>query len=164
MRLHTCAQVAPQLLLQECYGAMVGEGTVCAEEDLASPGDCDLIIGSLLLESTSFSCSSAGNESAVWQGMGATLPCTALPPAHPLRPGVAQPLVFCFLFHPLFHITLFFFLCFLSHLTCPGATQFTDGRYWIYSPRQRRLRTTSRSSGIVSDHTSTARRGAELQL
>lgn len=108
MRLHTCAQVAPQLLLQECYGAVVGEGTVCAEEDLASPGDCDLIIGSLLLESTSFSCSSPENESAVWQGMGATLPCTAFPPAHLLRPGVAQPLVFCFLFHPLFHITLFF--------------------------------------------------------
>ncbi|NXP20487.1 PI51C kinase, partial [Scytalopus superciliaris] len=31
---------------------------------------------------------------------------------------------------------------------------FTDGRYWIYSPRQRRLRTTSRSSGIPTDERS----------
>ncbi|NXC20239.1 PI51C kinase, partial [Corythaeola cristata] len=47
-----------------------------------------------------------------------------------------------------------FFLCFLSHFTCPGAIQFTDGRYWIYSPRQRRLRTTSLSSGIPTDERS----------
>lgn len=87
------------------------------------PEDCDLITGSLLLESTSFSCSSPGNKSAecgrAWAPLSPALPCTAFPPAHPFRPGVAQPLVFCFLFHPLFHITLFF-LCFLSHLTCPG--------------------------------------------
>lgn len=164
MRLHICTQVAPQLLLQECSGAVLGKGMVCAEGDLASPRGL-----------WSDHCKSARGEHCillfipreqkcrVWQGMGAALRCTAFPPAHPFRPGVAQPLVFCFLFHPLFHITLFF-LCFLSHLTCPGATQFTDGRYWIYSPRQRRLRTTSRSSGIVSDHTSTACRGAELQL
>ncbi|KAM4759140.1 phosphatidylinositol 4-phosphate 5-kinase type-1 gamma isoform 3-T3 [Cyanocitta cristata] len=31
---------------------------------------------------------------------------------------------------------------------------FTDGRYWIYSPRQRRLRTTSHSSGIPTDERS----------
>ncbi|NXX54596.1 PI51C kinase, partial [Scopus umbretta] len=31
---------------------------------------------------------------------------------------------------------------------------FTDGRYWIYSPRQRRLRTTSLSSGIPTDERS----------
>ncbi|NWS22453.1 PI51C kinase, partial [Pachyramphus minor] len=31
---------------------------------------------------------------------------------------------------------------------------FTDGRYWIYSPRQRRHRTTSRSSGIPTDERS----------
>lgn len=131
------------------------------------PEDCDLITGSLLLESTSFSCSSPGNKSAecgrAWAPLSPALPCTAFPPAHPFRPGVAQPLVFCFLFHPLFHITLFFPLFpFSPHLS--WATQFTDGRYWIYSPRQRRLRTTSHSSGIVSDHASTACRGAELQL
>ncbi|XP_074926930.1 phosphatidylinositol 4-phosphate 5-kinase type-1 gamma isoform X3 [Chelonoidis abingdonii] len=32
---------------------------------------------------------------------------------------------------------------------------FTDGRYWIYSPRQRRLRAASFSSGTVSEHAST---------
>ncbi|NXE97607.1 PI51C kinase, partial [Menura novaehollandiae] len=31
---------------------------------------------------------------------------------------------------------------------------FTDGRYWIYSPRQRRFRTTSHSSGIPTDERS----------
>ncbi|XP_056191192.1 phosphatidylinositol 4-phosphate 5-kinase type-1 gamma isoform X10 [Falco biarmicus] len=31
---------------------------------------------------------------------------------------------------------------------------FTDGRYWIYSPRQRRLRSTSLSSGIPTDERS----------
>ncbi|XP_051666550.1 phosphatidylinositol 4-phosphate 5-kinase type-1 gamma isoform X2 [Manacus candei] len=35
-----------------------------------------------------------------------------------------------------------------------GQAKFTDGRYWIYSPRQRRLRTTSRSSGIPTDERS----------
>lgn len=87
-----------------------------------------------------------------------------------IRSGLelSNPLVFgfffCFLFHPVFHIIfplffcLFFFspLCFLSRLTYPpGAMQFTDGRYWIYSPRQRRLRTTSLSSRTVSDRAST---------
>ncbi|XP_075759412.1 phosphatidylinositol 4-phosphate 5-kinase type-1 gamma isoform X3 [Pelodiscus sinensis] len=32
---------------------------------------------------------------------------------------------------------------------------FTDGRYWIYSPHQRRLRAASFSSGTVSEHAST---------
>ncbi|NXU77385.1 PI51C kinase, partial [Oreotrochilus melanogaster] len=69
------------------------------------------------------------------------------------EPGVAQPLGF-FAFSFILSFTSSFFSCFLSHFTCPGAIQFTDGRYWIYSPRQRRLRTTSRSSGIPTDERS----------
>lgn len=130
------------------------------------PEDCDLITGSLLLESTSFSCSSPGNKSAVWQGMGTALPCSPLhgfPTCSPVQAwSCPTPCFLLSLSSSLSHHPFFPLFPFSPHLS--WATQFTDGRYWIYSPRQRRLRTTSHSSGIVSDHASTACRGAELQL
>lgn len=80
------------------------------------------------------------------------LPRMAPQPADPVRPGGPSPLV---AFSYILSFISSFLLCFLSHLTCPGAIQFTDGRYWIYSPHQRRLRAASFSSGTVSEHAST---------
>ena len=63
-------------------------------------------------------------------------------PSLPARPPDSRGLVLSL--HPV--------LCLLPPPPARPA-QFTDGRYWIYSPRHRRLRAvTLSSSGTVSDH------------
>lgn len=164
---------APTAVLQErwsegCYG----QRAICQV-----PGGCGLFFGNLLLKGERFILllTLRGIKAQrLSQARAPLFPRTASLPADPFRPGVAQPLVlllllflcllFCFVCSFVWGFLLslsscpsrhLFFLCFLSHLTCPGAIQFTDGRYWIYSPRQRRLRTTSFSSGTVSERAST---------
>lgn len=91
------------------------------------PGDCDLIFGSLLLKGEHFILLFTHRGIKVqrlWQRMGTALPRTAFPPADPFRLGVAQPLVFCFLFHPLLHIILFSSVSFLTSLALgPSSSQ-----------------------------------------
>ena len=84
------------------------------------------------------------------QPVGRPPPVPAWPSAHlshplpslPARPPDSRGLVLSL--HPV--------LCLLPPPPARPA-QFTDGRYWIYSPRHRRLRAvTLSSSGTVSDH------------
>lgn len=121
-------------------------------------GDCDLISGSLLLKGEHFILLFTPRAMKVqswWQGLGTALPTHARLSCllSPSGLELSNPVAVAFSF--IFHIILFVFsLLFPFSPHSSRAIQFTDGRYWICSPRQHRFRTTWLSSGSVSEHAS----------